>query len=223
MRTPVTATAAALVLLPVLLLAGCRPGAGSASGAPEAAASPGTAGQVAASARPAAVARHAASQVHPERPVAVTLPSGRLLPVDPAGTLRTGALAVPHDIRHAGWWTGSSRLGDPFGSIVLAAHVDSFTQGVGPAAELLSARPGDRLHLASRHHGQWYAVTSVRLVPRAGLRHQSVVFSAAGDRRLVLITCGGTYDASRGGYQDNVVVVARPSGPSPSGRRAARR
>ena len=80
--------------------------------------------------------------MRPERPVAVTLPSGRVLPVDPAGTLRDGALAVPRDIRRAGWWAGSSRLGDPFGSIVLAAHVDSFTQGVGPAAELLCARPG---------------------------------------------------------------------------------
>ena len=52
------------------------------------------------------------------------------------------------------------------------------------------------------------------MVPRADLRHQAVVFSAAGDRRLVLITCGGPYDASRGGYQDNVVVVARPVGRS---------
>ena len=162
-------------------------------------------------ATPAAVARQATSQVRAERPLTVTLPSGRVLPVDPVSTLDSGALAVPRDIRRAGWWTGSSRLGDPFGSVVLAAHVDSFTQGVGPAAELLSARPGARVRLAARHSSQWYRVTSVRLVPRAELRHRTVVFSAAGRRRLVLITCGGPYDASRGGYQDNVVVIAHPA------------
>lgn len=182
-----------------VLLAGCGP-----SGSPPTAAAP---------VRPAAAARPADSQVRPERPLTVTLPSGRVLPVDPADALRDGALAVPRDIRRAGWWTGSSRLGDPFGSVVLAAHVDSFTQGVGPAAELLSARPGDRVRVAARHTVQWYRVSSVRMVPRADLRHETVVFSAAGDRRLVLITCGGSYDASRGGYADNVVVVARPDGP----------
>lgn len=146
-----------------------------------------------------------------ERPLAVTLPSGRVLPVDPAATLPDGALAVPQDVRRAGWWVGSSRLGDPFGSVVLAAHVDSFTQGVGPAVELLSARPGDIVRLAGQHLAQRYRITSVRLVPQVDLRHQTVVFSAAGDRRLVLITCGGDYDPSLGGYQDNVVVVARPA------------
>lgn len=160
---------------------------------------------------PAAVGRQAGSQVHAERPVSVTFPSGLVLPVDAAETLPDGALAVPQDTHRAGWWTGSSRLGDPFGSVVLAAHVDSFTQGVGPAVELLSARPGDRVRLAGRHLTQEYVITSVRLVPQADLRRQSVVFSAAGDRRLVLITCGGRYDASLGGYQDNVVVVARPT------------
>lgn len=163
------------------------------------------------SAGPAAVGKQASSQVRAEPPVSVTFPSGRVLPVDPAATRPDGALAVPTDIHRAGWWTGSSRLGDPFGSVVLAAHVDSFTQGVGPAVELLSARPGDTVRLAGRHLAQRYVITSVRLVPQADLRDKSVVFSAAGDRRLVLITCGGTYDAALGGYQDNVVVVARPT------------
>ncbi|GCD90588.1 class F sortase [Nocardioides sp. LS1] len=190
------------------LLTGCS--ATGAGGAPAAEDAPTPAATSAAPARPAAVAQAAGSQVRPEVPRRVTLPSGRTLPVDPAGTRADGSLAVPDDIQRAGWWTGGSRLGDPYGSIVLAAHVDSFTQGVGPAVELLSARPGARIHLVGKRLSQWYRVTSVRLVPQADLSRQSVVFSGAGDRRLVLVTCGGVYDASRGGYQDNVVVVARP-------------
>ncbi|HEU4811209.1 MAG TPA: class F sortase [Nocardioides sp.] len=199
---PVTLTAVAV------LLGGCG-GAGSGATSSTDGEHPSAAGETSAGA--AAVAKPAPSQVRAEPPVSVTFPSGRVLPVDPAETLPDGALAVPQDIHRAGWWTGSSRLGDPFGSVVLAAHVDSFSQGVGPAAELLSARPGDTVRLTGRHLAQKYVITSVRLVPQADLRRRSVVFSAAGDRRLVLITCGGTYDASLGGYQDNVVVVARPA------------
>ncbi|GAB3793465.1 class F sortase [Nocardioides ungokensis] len=195
---------AAAVLAAALLGACSASGAGTSATGNQAA-------HVDAAARPAAVATPAASQERTERPVSVTLPSGRVLPVDVVRTLPGGALAIPRDIHRAGWWAGSSRLGDPFGSIVLAAHVDSFTQGVGPAAELLSTRPGARVHLAARHRAQSYRVTSVRVVPRADLRREEVVFSAAGSRRLVLITCGGAYDAARGGYQDNVVVVARPT------------
>ena len=204
----------AAVLAAALLGACSVSGAGTSMAGHEAVQSSETGVDAGEPARPAAVATAAASQELTERPVSVTLPSGRVLPVDVVRTLPGGALAIPRDIHRAGWWAGSSRLGDPFGSIVLAAHVDSFTQGVGPAAELLSTRPGARVHLAARHRTQSYRVTSVRVVPRADLRREEVVFSAAGARRLVLITCGGAYDASRGGYQDNVVVVARPTGHS---------
>ncbi|MGZ4436361.1 MAG: class F sortase [Nocardioidaceae bacterium] len=158
------------------------------------------------------MARPAAGQVVPERPREVTLPSGRRMPVDPVSTAADGSLRIPRDIAHAGWWTGSSRLGDPFGSIVLAAHVDSFTQGVGPFVELASARPGEPVALAGRRLHQRYRVVSVRLVPRGNLASQSRVFSSAGAGRLVLITCGGPYDAAHGGYQDNVVLMAQPVG-----------
>jgi hypothetical protein len=192
----------------VLLLAGC----GAAGRGPSATTAAET-DESAPPAPPAAVASPAPGQQPAERPTAVRLPSGRVLPVDPISSRSDGVLAVPADIRRAGWWKGSSHIGDPFGSIVIAAHVDSFEQGVGPAAELLSARPGDPVLLTGPTRRQAYRVTSVRLVPRADLDADSVVFSAAGARRLVLITCGGPYDAARGGYRDNVVVVARPTGP----------
>ena len=37
------------------------------------------------------------------------------------------------------------------------------------------------------------------------------VFATDGSPRLTLITCGGYYDRSNGGYQDNVVVTAVPA------------
>ena len=166
-------TATALLAL-ALTLSGC------VSSGTEAAPGP-----AAGSAPPAHAATPATSQVRAERPLSLTLPSGRVLPVEPAGTRSDGSLAVPDHVHRAGWWEGSSRLGDPFGSIVVAAHVDSFTDGVGPAAELVSAQTGDLVRMAGRHLAQQYRIVSVRSVPRAELRHLSVVFSAAGDPRLV--------------------------------------
>ena len=83
------------------------------------------------------VAHAAPSQVLAGRPVALTLPSGTTMAIDATATGPDGALAIPADVNRAGWWDGGSRIGDPFGAVVVAAHVDSFTQGLGRFVELL--------------------------------------------------------------------------------------
>lgn len=159
---------------------------------------------------PAVPARRTGA-LRPERPTTSRLPDGTVVPIRPAGTTEDGSLAVPADIREAGWWRGGSRLGDPFGVTLLAAHVDSFTQGLGPYAGLLAARAGQRIVLASTHLTQAFAVVSLRLVPRRTLAGRHHLFSARGDRRLVLVTCAGPYVAARGGYQNLAVITAVPT------------
>ena len=94
------------------------------------------------SAAPVTPARRSGDQ--PEAPVQVRLPSGTTVPVVAVNTTADGVLDVPEDIRTAGWWRGGSRLGDPFGPTVIAAHIDSRTQGLGPvrrAAQRRARRP----------------------------------------------------------------------------------
>jgi Sortase domain len=140
--------------------------------------------------------------------------------IRPAPTSGSGVLLVPDDIGKAGWWTGGSRLGDPYGSIVVAAHVDSFTQGVGQFAELLQIDQGDLVRLTSEDLRQQFRVVWAHLVPKTALADDAAAaFTPVGDGRLVLITCGGAYDPSLGGYQDNMVVIADPVGsPQPLNR-----
>ncbi len=64
----------------------------------------------------------------------------------------------------------------------------------------------------SATHRQQFQVRRTRVVPRAMLSDDAEAFSAYGAMRLVLITCGGPYDAATGGYRDNIVVVAAPTG-----------
>lgn len=141
----------------------------------------------------------------PER---IELPDGVEAPVVPVSTV--GAeLVVPDDVSQVGWWDGSSRVGDPFGSVVVAGHVDSL-DGLGLFHRLWSTEVGDEVVLSAEEGRQVYRVSEVRRVPRTDLVDDGEVFDAAGDPRLVLLTCVGVYDASRGGYPENLVVVAEP-------------
>ncbi len=146
-------------------------------------------------------------------PESVLLPSGRTVPISAVGTTPAGLLDVPDDVDVAGWWRGGSRLGDPFGSILVAAHVDSRTQGLGPFAELLTVARGARVQLTSAGLQQTFVVRSRRLVPQGSLVDDSWIFAATGDGRLTLVTCAPPYSAARGGYQNLAVVTAVPVTP----------
>ena len=54
-----------------------------------------------------------------------------------------------------------------------------------------------------------YRVTSVERISKAGLPTEEL-FDPDSRPRLVVITCGGRYLPEAGGYEDNVVVIARP-------------
>lgn len=189
---------AALVTAVVVSVSGCAVGT---SGEPT----------TAASAAPARVADRVGSVV-PQAPTGVQLPDGRRVGIRAVGTTTNGVLDVPGDIETAGWWTGGSRLGDPFGSTLVAAHVDSTTQGLGPFASLLRVRPGDRLVVWSQGLKQTFSVRSLWLRPRGTLGARSWLHSPEGERRLVLVTCAGPFDPDAGGYQNLAVVVAEPRG-----------
>lgn len=158
-------------------------------------------------------ARRAPSVVVAESPRRLTLPSGLEVPISAVGTSAAGLLAVPADVDRAGWWRGGSRLGDPFGSTLVAAHVDSRTQGLGAFAELLTVSPGASVRLGSENLAQRFEVRSRRLVPQGSLVRETWLFDVSGERRLTLVTCAPPYDAARGGYQNLAVVTAVPVSP----------
>ena len=160
----------------------------------------------------ARVAKPAESQVSATRPTEIRLPSSREVAVRVAATGPGGELVLPADINRAGWWDGSALIGDPYGSIVVAAHVDSQVQGLGVFAELAEAAPGDRMRLQSASLVQEFEVATSRLLPKTILDADSPLYAASTDHRLVLITCGGPFDASTGHYRDNRVVIAEPVG-----------
>jgi hypothetical protein len=122
--------------------------------------------------------------------------------VDP----RTGDFDVPPSIDRVGWYRYGPGATATAGSIVIAGHVDSATQGAGAFFRLGSLSPGDGVYLDNREF---------RVIGRERYSKSRIplgrYFARDGPLRLTLITCGGPFNAATRHYRDNVVVTALPS------------
>jgi hypothetical protein len=140
-------------------------------------------------------------------PVAVSIPGigvrSRLveLGLEPNGEMQTPRPAV------AGWFTGGAAPG-ALGPAVIAGHV---TWDGAPAIfhRLGSMQKGDQVSV-TRKDGRTavFTVTKVDQFSRSRFPSEAV-YGRIDHAGLRLITCGGTYDAARNRYRDNVIVFAR--------------
>ncbi len=145
-------------------------------------------------------------------PVRLTVESlGIDLPVDPVGVEPDGQMEIPPRADRAGWYRYGAAPTDAEGTTVIAAHVDSVaSKGLGPFARLRDLGVGATV-TATLADGTSAAFTveEVRTVPKTDVAWDQV-FVRDGAPRLVLITCGGSWQASERHYSDNVIVVASP-------------
>jgi sortase (surface protein transpeptidase) len=121
--------------------------------------------------------------------------------------LKDGAMEVPRDPAVAGWFAGGPAPG-ALGPAVIAGHV---TWDGSPAVffRLGTMRGGDEVTV-TRKDGKTAVFTVSRVAQFSKSRFPGrAVYGAIDHAGLRLITCGGTYDAARHRYLDNVVVFAR--------------
>lgn len=129
-------------------------------------------------------------------------------PVVPVSVDAQGGLGVPDDVKTLGWWQGGAAPGSTSGTVVIDGHVDSAVQGIGEFFRLEKSTPGDIVRLATT-----VGVLQYRVVARASYVKAQLpteVFARTGAPRLVLITCGGSFDKTTRNYADNIVVYATP-------------
>jgi LPXTG-site transpeptidase (sortase) family protein len=192
------------------LLSGCAVTSSSAVNSP-AASPPGKASAASSGVPSVRVGKPGSNQRVHFVPELLILPGKARAEVVPAATV-DGQLKVPEDVDHVGWWDGSAYAGDPFGSTVIAGHVDSNTGGIGFFARLLRIKKGDVVTLQADEHRLKYRISSVRTVDRQALATDGRAFDQTGAHRLVLITCTGSFRRDRGGYENNLVVTGEPLG-----------
>lgn len=124
--------------------------------------------------------------------------------------LKSGALGIPENIRRVGWWRDGATPGDANGTVLLAGHVDSAKKGAGALYALRNARRGDTVSVRHGNRTLRYRVTTTRRMGKAAL--PSSIYTRTGAPKLVVVTCGGPFDARTGHYRDNIVVTAVPAG-----------
>jgi len=147
-------------------------------------------------------------------PVRLTIPGidvhTRLISL---GLEKDGTVQVPplKGDAPAGWYRGLSSPGEAGASVILG-HVDSAKDGPAVFYRLRDLRPGMKLSV-DRADGR-----TVSFVVRSVARYSKKDFPTStvyGDRpgaELRLVTCGGSFDALRRSYRDNIVVYAAMTG-----------
>jgi hypothetical protein len=142
-------------------------------------------------------------------PLLLELPTlGVRAKIEPVDT-HQGVLTVPDDPASAGWSAGSSLPGAASGSTVVDGHIDSASRGTGAWWQLSTITAGEHIIISTAARQVDYRVVALRVFPKdTGI--PASVFDSAGPPRLVLISCGGPFDADRGSYLDNIAVFATP-------------
>jgi hypothetical protein len=143
-------------------------------------------------------------------PVRIRIPAvGVTSSLQRLGRQRDGTIAVPRPAAVAGWYREGPRPGQP-GPAVILGHVDSRT-GPGVFFALADLSSGAMVHV-DRADGSTVAfrVTRVDRVPKARFP-TDLVYAPTLQPSLRLVTCGGSYDADRRSYRDNVIVYAIPA------------
>ena len=155
-------------------------------------------------ARPAVAPAPAMPAVLPRGADSVQIPSLQIsAPAQPEAAT-AGALAVPSNPAHVGWWMPSTS------ELVIDGHVDM--EGVGPGAlyEVRNLRAGRQVVVQTSGGSEHWTINGVRTyakghIPAGLFRWQGAT------ARLVIITCGGPFDYATHHYYDNVVAYGSPA------------
>lgn len=144
----------------------------------------------------------------PERPGHLSIPSiGVSTDLVALGLNADRTVEVPSDPDRAGWFDQGPYPGQP-GSAVVLGHVDS-TAGPAVFHELSRLGPGDTIEVTLAGGSvATFRVDRVATYANEDFPAQEVYAGDPDLRALNLVTCGGEYDAARGGWQSNVVVFA---------------
>jgi len=126
--------------------------------------------------------------------------------VAPETVASDGALGVPEDVHELGWWAGGAGVGASTGTTVIDGHVDSAAQGPGALFRLGEVPLGAVINISTTQGVARYVVRARRSYPKAAL--PADLFRQNGPGQLIVITCGGSFNSSRGHYSNNIIVYA---------------
>ncbi len=178
----------------------------------------GTGGPAAGPGRPAGAASPSAlpQMTAVAVPVRLQIPAlGVSAAIVSVGVAADGGLGIPADPSVVGWWAGGGSPGQPSGATVLTGHIDSAVSGPGALFRLQDVRPGATVIVTADGHTYRYVVQATRAYLKTQLP-AAAIFNQQVTPRLIIVSCGGPFDANTGHYLDNIVAYALPARPDSS-------
>lgn len=122
-----------------------------------------------------------------------------------------GVLQVPHDVSRVGWWRRSAPPGSATGTTVIVGHIDSATSAPGALFHLVGVDPGDTVTITTTTGATLHYRVQARRVYLKSRGLPAEMFTQEGPPRLVIISCGGSFDPTEQGYPDNIAIYATPA------------
>ena len=131
--------------------------------------------------------------------------------VRPTGVAEDGSMELPDTVRRAGWYRFGATPSEP------VRHHRHRRPRRHPRPRVSDPSPGSAVGPPRRPDRRHRPLRRRARVPRSCPAARSTrtrlpvddLFDRDGPPRLVVLTCGGAYDA-RNGYHDNIVVIAEP-------------
>lgn len=127
-------------------------------------------------------------------------------PVQAVGVAVDGTMEIPGPT-DVGWYRFGATPGEK-GAVVLAGHI-AFDGVDGAFRKLDEVEPGTRVEVTLKNGN----VRAYRVLHVDRYRKESLpadTWTKSGPERLVLITCGGSFDPEQRRYDSNVVATAAP-------------
>ena len=139
-------------------------------------------------------------------PTRITIPAIDVdAPMITLGFASDGSLDIPYDAVSVGWYTVTPPPGQP-GNSLLGAHVD-WRGELAVFWRLRDLQSGDLIYIERGEQTLVYRVResfSVAFTANVG----DVLRSTPGESSVTLFTCGGTFNRSRGEYDERLIVHA---------------
>jgi hypothetical protein len=138
-------------------------------------------------------------------------PKGRR---DASGQLPLG---TPTDRTRAGWYAAGPRPGSGTGTVLIDGHTyrdgsaifkEDFASRIA-TGQLIQLRQDNGSTCSYRITKVWRTISSAHAYPQ--LVASQHLYDFAGPERLLLATCGGSWNAAAGNYDDISVVLAVPA------------
>ena len=144
-------------------------------------------------------------------PSTIRIPALHVSATIGTASVRDGVLTPPPLPDVVGAWTGSAALDATTGELTLAGHVNWAGMAEFAFARLAYLHAGDLVYTTDQADVQtaWRIVAVTARLKRQGVDPAAFI-GPRGARTLVLITCGGPFDAGARSYEANVYVTAHP-------------